>query len=210
MPKSPNGAAPVRGPDRPRERYDQVRVIASHDGLVVKDARGGNMAVLGVDIGLRPGLPPVMIMRLISGPFDVQGTPQFLVADPATGQPKAAKRIEWHDGTSVDFPEPPAPKAPAIADADVPLSSVEAHMLAWVALDAAPVRLGDVRGLVLNNLLAKGLVTWPIPEGGSAPDDALVSVTPAGQGRAAKLPRPETADGETATSGPPAPRGEAG
>jgi hypothetical protein len=115
-----NGAGPGAVPrvrtGKPT-RYEQLRVIASPEGLVVKDALGQNLQVIGVDIRLRPGLPPVMMLSLVSGPFDVAGVPQFLVSDPATGQPKPVKRVQWHDGTEAEFPEPPAPAAQAAAPA---------------------------------------------------------------------------------------------
>lgn len=101
------------------KRYDQIRVIASAEGLTVKDALGGNMQTLGVDIGLRPGLPPVMVVRLAAGAFDVQGVAQYLAFDPETNAPRAVRRIEWADGTAIDFPLPPPP-AQAAADASPP------------------------------------------------------------------------------------------
>jgi hypothetical protein len=95
-------------------QYDQIRIVASPDGMFVKDARGGEMRTFGIDISLRPMQPPVMRINLFAGNFDVVGHPTFLVQDVTTGQPKAAKRIEYWDGTTVEFPEPKDAPAAAV------------------------------------------------------------------------------------------------
>ena len=91
-----------------KQRYDQIRVVASSAGMFVKDARGQNIQVFACNTALRAGKPPVMQLNLIAQPFDVAGTPVFNVQDPATGALKAVRRIEWHDGTVGEFPTPPA------------------------------------------------------------------------------------------------------
>jgi hypothetical protein len=85
-----------------------VRVIASKDGILVQDARGRAMpGVISVDIALRPGRPPVMRLNMVCGHFDVHSTPVFAVADPATGQPKPIRSIQFADGSV--FEAPPLP-----------------------------------------------------------------------------------------------------
>lgn len=90
-----------------QKRYDQLRVVASKDGMFVKDARGQNIHVFACNIALRAGKPPVMQMNLLAQPFDVQGVPTFLAQDPMTGEPKPVRRIEWQDGTVAEFPDAP-------------------------------------------------------------------------------------------------------
>lgn len=89
--------------------YEQLRVIASPDGIVIQDAnRRAIPNVFGVNMAIRPGKPPVMQFNLMGGSFDVAGVPTFMIADPAGGQPKAVKSIEFWDGEGIAFPQPPA------------------------------------------------------------------------------------------------------
>ncbi len=106
-----------------QKRYDQIRVLGSPDGMFVKDAYGRNIQVFAVNIALRAGHPPVMQLNLLAQPFDVQGVPTFMAQDPDTGQPKAVRRIEFHDGTVHEFPEAPKPPVAMSQPAGGPATS---------------------------------------------------------------------------------------
>ena len=124
-----------------KHRYDQLRVIASPNGVTVVDEKRNALTnVFGINLAVRPGKPPVMQLNLLAGAFDVAGVPTFLAADPAGGPPKAVKSIEWWDGTGVAFPEPP----PAAVTMQPPVGGGQ-------SADPAGVRpitpVADVRGV---------------------------------------------------------------
>lgn len=96
-------------PQPTKSSYDQIRVVGSPEGYWVKDAKGQNMHVFGVDAALRNGRPPVLRINLICGNLDIAGHPVFAIADPATGQARTVRKITWLDGTEVEFPIPPSP-----------------------------------------------------------------------------------------------------
>jgi hypothetical protein len=86
--------------------FSELRLIASPQGFAVYDAARKKLAVLAIDVMIRPGNPPLMSVALPAGPIDVVGKPIFAVVDPASGQPRVVRRIEWADGTTTDFPAP--------------------------------------------------------------------------------------------------------
>ena len=59
-----------------------------------------------VDMMIRPGVPPMIMVAMPAGDIDVDGKALFAVVDPSSGRPRVVKRIEWADGGVTDFPEP--------------------------------------------------------------------------------------------------------
>jgi hypothetical protein len=82
------------------------RLIASEQGFSVYDSEKRKMPVAAVDMMIRPGVPPMIMVAMPSGDIDVDGKALFAVVDPSSGRPRVVKRIEWADGAATDFPEP--------------------------------------------------------------------------------------------------------
>jgi len=109
----------------PRKRFDQVRIVASPDGVLVRDVNGHTIeGVIAADCAVRPGQTPVIRLVMFNGTYDVAGTPAFLaMGQTRPGAPKAVKRIEFWDGEISEFPEPPdVAITPAAAPAPIPMN----------------------------------------------------------------------------------------
>lgn len=98
-----------------KHRYDQIRVVASPDGMFILDAKGAKIHVFAVNIALRAGQPPVMQLNMLAQPFDVAGQATFMAVDPVSGEPKPVKRIEFWDDTAHDFPKVELPVGHGVA-----------------------------------------------------------------------------------------------
>jgi len=83
-----------------------LRLIASPEGFAVYDNSGRKLAVAAVDLFVRPGQPPMMMVALPAGNVDVVGKVLFAVVDPELGKPRVVTRIEWADGSVSDYPAP--------------------------------------------------------------------------------------------------------
>lgn len=92
---------------------DTLRVIGSPQGFSVYDNARRKLAVMALDLFIRPNAAPLMQIAMPAGNIDVIGKPLFAVVDPGTGKPRVVKRIEWADGESTDFPAPEQVQAEA-------------------------------------------------------------------------------------------------
>jgi hypothetical protein len=86
--------------------WNAVRMVASPEGFAVYDSSKRKLAAAAVDVMVRPGVAPMLMLALAGGNVDVQGNSLFAVVDPLTGKPKVVTRIEWADGTASEFPAP--------------------------------------------------------------------------------------------------------
>jgi hypothetical protein len=97
------------------------RLIASEQGFAVYDSEKRKIAVAAVDMMIRPGVPPMIMVAMPSGDIDVDGKALFAVVDPSSGRPRVVKRIEWADGQATDFPEPEkAASGPKVSSEQAP------------------------------------------------------------------------------------------
>ena len=88
------------------QNLDTLRVIGSPQGFAVYDNARRKLAIMALDVFIRPGQPPLMQIAMPAGNIDVVGKALFAVVDPETGKPRVVRRIDWADGSSVDFPDP--------------------------------------------------------------------------------------------------------
>lgn len=108
---------PMNGQPANPEKPDAFRVLHRRGVMKVLDALNRPVeGIIGVDMALRPGQPPLMRMNLAAGAFEVEGVPKFVVFDPKTQKIRPVARIVWEDGEddfvpAVAMPAPPATPA---------------------------------------------------------------------------------------------------
>lgn len=113
-----NGAAPAR-----KIHADHIRVLNWGGELKVLDAKGNAVpGIIGCDVAMRPGVPPLMRINLAAGNFDVDGLPAFGMLDPRQGRFRPIRRVEFADGPD-DFVPPVHVAAPPAASPEAPAPS---------------------------------------------------------------------------------------
>jgi hypothetical protein len=61
------------------KRFDQVRVTASAEGVLTRDANGRTIeGIVAVNRAVRPSQPPIVKLVMSNGTFDVVGVRTFL------------------------------------------------------------------------------------------------------------------------------------
>lgn len=109
--------------DYKRGRYDQVRIIASPDGTIVKDALGNKMTVHGFSVSAHSGRPTTIVITLAAGQsnaVDIAGKPLFGIIDPESGLPRLVRKVIWSDGSETEFPEMPAQPVTFVKEGEAP------------------------------------------------------------------------------------------
>ena len=124
---------PMNGQPANPEKPDAFRVLHRRGVMKVLDALNRPVeGIIGVDMALRPGQPPLMRMNLAAGAFEVEGVPKFVVFDPKTQKIRPVARIVWEDGEddfvpAVAMPPPVVsaapPEAPAAPQPETPTTS---------------------------------------------------------------------------------------
>lgn len=113
--KRNNGSAPVRA-----IHADHIRVLNWGGELKVLDAKGNTVpGIIGCDVSMRPGVPPLMRLNLAAGNFDADGLPVFGMLDPRENRFRPIARVVFADGPD-DFVPVTAQKAAYSPSAEPP------------------------------------------------------------------------------------------